>query len=156
MLTIYITILIFNLVVFFMKKKLSPLICSSCIYFAIFWAEISDRFTDRYNLYYFFYPNVIELQSFWILLGIYPAATMMIINWFPYQKSWIYKMGYILLWSLFSLFYEWLTLKSGILHYEHWKLWMSAIVYPIIYSALILHVYFLEWLNKKYNAGRQI
>jgi hypothetical protein len=155
MFTIYLSILIFNLVAIFMKKKLNPLLYYACIYFAVLWAEVSDRFADKYDLYYFFNPKIIEFQKFWILLGIYPAATMIIINWFPYRKSWKHKAVYILSWSLFSIFYEWLSLSSGFLHYNRWKLWQSTIVYPIIFSALILNVYFLKWMNRKFNHLKQ-
>jgi hypothetical protein len=155
MLNIYISVLIFNLVATFMKKKLSPLLFYACIYFAIFWAEVSDRFADKYKLYYFFNPKVIEVQTFWILLGIYPAATMIIINWFPYRKSWTRKAVYILAWSLFSTLYEWMSLRTGFLHYDYWKLWYSGIVYPFIFSALMFNVYLLNWMNRNYNTGNK-
>jgi hypothetical protein len=149
MLFLYISVIVFNLVAILMKKRLSSLEYYSSIFFGIFCAEISDRFADKYNLYCFFQPKVIEVQTFLILLGIYPAATMLIMNWFPYRKSWTNKALYILAWSLFSVFYEWLCIKNGFLHYVHWKLWYSALSYPFLYSGLMLNLYFIRWLNKK-------
>jgi hypothetical protein len=146
---LYISVIVFNFIAILMKKRLSSFEYYGLIFFGIFWAEISDRFADKYNLYYFFKPKVIEVQTFWILLGIYPAATMMIINWFPYRKTRTIKALYILAWSLFSVIYEWLFLKSGFLHYAHWKLWHSALSYPFLYSGLMLNLYFIRWLNKK-------
>jgi hypothetical protein len=149
MLTIYISVFIFNTAAFLMKKRLRAFEYYGSILFGIFCAEISDRFADRFDLYYFFNSKLIEVQTFWVLLGIYPAATMLIINWYPYKKTWFKKALYILAWSLFSTFYEWLSLKSGFLHYEHWKLWYSAILYPFLYSGLLLNLYFIRWLIKK-------
>jgi hypothetical protein len=149
MLTIYISVFIFNTVAFLMKKRLSPFEYYGSIFFGIFCAEISDRFADRFELYYFFKPKIIEFQTFWVLFGIYPAATLLIINGYPYKKSRIKKALYILAWSIFSTFYEWLSLKSGFLHYVHWKLWYSAILYPFLYTGLLLNLYFIRWLTKK-------
>jgi hypothetical protein len=146
---LYISVIVFNLVTILMKKRLSSFEYYGSIFFGVFCAEISDRFADKYNLYYFFNPKVIEVQTFWILLGIYPAATMMIINWFPYGKTWTIKVLYILAWSLFSVFFEWLFLKNGFLHNVHWKLWYSALSYPFLYSGLMLNLYFIRLLNKK-------
>jgi hypothetical protein len=149
MLTLCISVFVFNTLAILMLKHLSALEYYGSVFFGIFWAETSDRFADKYNLYYFFQPKLIEAQTFLILLGVYPAATMMIINWFPYRKSRTNKALYILAWSLFSVFYEWLSLKSGFLHYVHWKLWYSALSYPFLYSGLMFNLYFIRWLNKK-------
>ena len=149
MLTLYISVFVFNVVAIFMKKRLSSFEYYGSIFFGIFVAELTDRFTEWNNTYYFFKPSKIVLKSLWVMLGIYPAAIMLIINWYPYNKSWSKKVLYILAWSAFSTFFEWISLKSGYLHYTTWKLWYSAIMYPFMYSGLILNVYFIRWLNKK-------
>jgi hypothetical protein len=149
MLTLCISVFVFNTLAILMLKKISALEYYGSIFFGIFLADISDRFADKYNLYYFFQPKVVETQTFLILLGVYPAASMMIINWFPYRESRTNKALYILAWSLFSVIYEWLALESGFLHYVHWKLWYSALSYPFLYSGLMLNLYFIRWLNKK-------
>jgi hypothetical protein len=149
MLTLYISVFLFNVVAIFMKKRLAAIDYYCSIYFGAFWALLSDAFVDQYNMYYFFDPNVFEIETMWILFGIYPAAIMLIINWYPYKKSWIKKASYILAWSIFSSFYEWLSLKSGFLHYVQWKIWYSAILYPFLYAGLMLNLYFIHWLIKK-------
>jgi hypothetical protein len=146
---LYTTVVIFNLIAILMRKNLTPIEYYSTILFGLFNSEIADRFTDKYDAYYFFDPWFIELESLWVLLGIYPAAAMIIVNWFPYNGSKYKKLLYLLGWSVFSSFYEWLSLKAGFLHYHHWKLWYSAILYPFLYSTLFLNLRFVKWITQK-------
>ncbi|MBA2870234.1 hypothetical protein HNQ85_000492 [Anoxybacillus calidus] len=149
MVTLFISIFIFNLVAFLMKKKLSPYEYYSSILFSLFVSEFVDRFTDKYNWYYFFEPYFIEGKTLLVVFGIYPAATMLIINWYPYHGSKKAKILYLLLWSIFSTFYEWIALKANFLHHNKWNLWYSAILYPFLYGMLIWHLKFIHWLTSK-------
>lgn len=146
---LYISVIVFNLVAILMRKKLLPIEYYGTIFFGLFTAGLTDRFTDRYDMYFFFDPWFVEVESLWIMFGIYPAAAMMIVNWYPYNGSWYKKGLYLLAWSIFSTFYEWISLKAGFLHYHHWKLWYSAISYPFIYSLLLINLKFFRRLEKK-------
>jgi hypothetical protein len=61
MVTLYISVFVFSTLAILMKKHLSALEYYGSIYFGVFWAELSDRFADKYNYYYFFQPKVIEI-----------------------------------------------------------------------------------------------
>jgi hypothetical protein len=149
MILIYSTIVVFGTIAIFMRKKVTLTEFYGSVYFGVFWAMFSDLLVDKYDLYYFFKPKVFDLHTLWILLAIYPFAAMMIINWFPFHKSLLKMISYIVAWSIFSTFYEWLSLRSGILIYIHWKLWYSAVLYPFLYSGLILNHNFIRWIKKK-------
>jgi len=149
MLFLYCSILIFSAIAIFMKKKLQATIYYGSVCFGVFWAALSDFFVDHYKIYYFFKNDYTDFKTLLVLIGIYPFAAMIIVNWFPYNGSKIRMVVYIFAWSLFSTFYEWLSLQSGILHYEKWKLWHSAVLYPFLYTLLILNVYFIMWLRKR-------
>ncbi|MDP1442536.1 CBO0543 family protein [Priestia megaterium] len=146
---LYISVIIFNLIALRMKKKLEWIDYYASIFFGLFAAELADRFTDKYDMYGFFNPYFIEVKTLWVLLGIYPAATMMIINWYPYSRSWIKKIFYIIGWSIFSTFYEYLSLKAGFLYHHKWNLWYSAFSYPFLYAMLFLNLRFFHWLKEK-------
>src|SRR3982751_4100139 len=107
---LYVSIVLFNLAAFLMKKYLRPIEYYASIFWGLFSAELADRFTDKYNMYGFFEPYFIEAKSLLVILGIYPAATMLIINWYPFNRPFIYKFYYIFCWSFFSTLYEWLCL----------------------------------------------
>ncbi|MDE8563341.1 hypothetical protein PNH38_05495 [Anoxybacillus rupiensis] len=145
---LYFSIIVFNLIAIMMKKKLMRIEYYSCILFALFTSEIVDRFAEKYDLYGFFYPFMIEAKTLLVLFGIYPAASMLIINWYPYDGTWKKKSLYLLGWSIFSTFYEWLAVRVGFLYHHHWNLWYSAISYPFLYGMLLLQVSFFRRLSK--------
>jgi hypothetical protein len=146
---LYTSVVIFNLIAILMKKKLTPIEFYCTILFGLFNSEVADRFTDKYDAYWFFDPWFIELESLWVLFGIYPAAAMIIVNWYPYNGSIYKKLLYFLGLTVFSSFYEWLSLKAGFFHYHHWKLWYSVILYPFLYSTLFLNLWFVRWISHK-------
>jgi len=147
--TLWSTILLFNSIAFIMKKKINGYVYYTTIYFGLFFAVMFDKLTDKYKTYGFFQAGIIDPKELSVIFGIYPATAMMIINWFPYKRSFAYKTAYILGWSAFSTFYQWLATISGFFQPQNWKLWYSALLYPLIYGILILHVYFIHWLFKK-------
>jgi hypothetical protein len=51
---LYTTVVIFNLIAILMRKNLTPIEYYSTILFGLFNSEIADRFTDKYDAYYFF------------------------------------------------------------------------------------------------------
>lgn len=146
---LYVSIVVFNLAAFLMKKNLPPIEYYASIFWGLFTTEIADRYTDKYDLYYFFNPYFIEAKSLLVILGIYPAATMLILNWYPFNRPITKRFYYIICWSVFSIFYEWLCLESGFLHHKNWNMWLSAISYPFLYALLIGNLKFIRWLEHK-------
>jgi uncharacterized membrane protein YczE len=145
-----ITILIFNTVVILMKKRLKI----SEIYTTVTFGLLIDLLVDiyasfRFKAWGFFEVEKVEFSAMLIILGIYPAAAAMIINWYPYKSVWWLKLCYLLGWTVFSTAYEWLTLKVGILWYKNWSLYYSFLIYPFIYYILILHVRIYQWIKQK-------
>ncbi|AIE61752.1 CBO0543 family protein [Bacillus methanolicus] len=144
---LYVSIVVFNLTAFLMKKNLRPIEYYASIFWGLFCSEIADCFAYKYDMYGFFDPYFLDAKTLLIVLGIYPAATMLIINWYPFNRSFIIKFFYIIVWSVFSTFYEWLTLKMGYLYHHHWNLWLSAVSYPFLYAALLGNLKFIRWLE---------
>lgn len=146
---LYTSIILFNAAAFLMKKHLRGIEYYASIFWGLFFSNLADRFTDKYNMYGFFGSYFVDLKTLLIIFGIYPAATMLIINWFPFNRSIAKKIMYILFWSLFSILFEWLSIKAGFLYHHKWNLWLSAATYPIIYFLLIANVKFIHWLEKR-------
>ncbi|WP_248892961.1 hypothetical protein [Bacillus methanolicus] len=88
---LYVSIVVFNLTAFLVKKNLRPIEFYASILWGLFCSEIVDRITDKYDVYGFFEPYFIEPKTFLIVFGIYPAATILIINWYPFNRSFINK-----------------------------------------------------------------
>jgi len=132
-----------------MKKNLKPIIYYATVFFGLFWAKLSDSYAEKYQLYYLFDKGTIEYKTIILFLGVYPACAMMIINWFPYTKSIVRKMIYLMGWTIFSTFYEWVSLMNGIVHFVNWNIWYSALSYPPLYGMLILNIYFIKRLMRE-------
>ncbi|SEM22811.1 hypothetical protein SAMN05192533_101510 [Mesobacillus persicus] len=145
------SILIFNILVIKTRKRL-PI---TVIYSTTFFALCIQQYFDTYATYYFkawgfFMRDHADFASLLVKWGIYPAASILIINWYPYQSTKWKKFGYLMGWAVFSTVFEWASLKLGIHWHNNWNLFYSFMVYPVIYYVfLILHVKFFKWLRQK-------
>jgi hypothetical protein len=71
-----------------------------------------------------------------------PSAGIIFINFMPK------KMGmfciYVLAWTIFSVTFEWLSVKVGFLTYKGWDLKYSIPFYPVMSFFLRWHLYYLR------------
>jgi hypothetical protein len=56
---------------------------------------------------------------------------------------------YIVVWTSFSVFFEWLTLKAHVFTYKGWKLEYSIPVYLIVLSIYIVFFKFITYYNQR-------
>jgi hypothetical protein len=54
------------------------------------------------------------------------------------------KMWYVLGWTIYSVMYEWIFVESGLMYYNGWKLWYSALCYPFIIIVLAWNATFVR------------
>lgn len=114
--------------------KISELYTTSL--FAILMAFLADMYLDvKLDLYGFFQKGI-DWSYLPILLIDYSAANILFLRFFPYKKTIIKKMIYILGWSLGSLAFEQIALHTDLFYYNGWKWWSSAIAYPFLYFVL--------------------
>ncbi|WLD94513.1 CBO0543 family protein [Alkalihalobacillus sp. AL-G] len=147
------TIMLFNTIVFFMKKHLRISDIYTTVIFGLLVSALVDVFASfRLQAWGFFDPRMPDFKALLILLGIYPAAAAMIINWYPYDSARGSKLVYLIGWAIFSTGYEWLSLEVGMLWHKNWNLFYSFILYPFIYFMLIIHVR----IYRRMNEGRSI
>ncbi len=94
-----------------------------------------------FDLYYFGDNTTYEASGALFHLVTYPCGALLFLygydKWKLYGKK---TFWYILLWTGFSLFFEWLTLKNNDLHYTGWKLYYSIPTYPL--SAVLVIILF--------------
>ncbi|WP_442952691.1 CBO0543 family protein [Paenibacillus sp. Root444D2] len=110
--------------------------------------SISDIYLDLgLNLYGYFAPGV-EWLTLIPVFGLYPAFTIIYLNYFPFKSSLLKKCIYIILYSICATIFEWLSVKSGYFYYNHWKLWYSAIIYPGLLIILPFNLYILRRIIK--------
>jgi hypothetical protein len=145
MVYLIITILVFNIVVFLIPKRLSKIEIYSTIMFGIVF-ELLANITlglslDMYN----YFEKGVQWYDFPVIFGVFPALNVIIFNYFPFGKSILKKALYILGWSAFLVLYEWGAVNYGYFNYYNWKLWYSALCYPPILMILACN---LLWVKK--------
>ncbi|ANX12417.1 hypothetical protein ABE41_010385 [Fictibacillus arsenicus] len=90
-----------------------------------------------FKLYYFSDNRTYELSGALFHLLMYPCASLLFL--FGYDKWRFYgkkTVLYILFWTGFSIFFEWICVKNHALTYTGWKLYYSIPTYPL--SAILL------------------
>ena len=128
----------------FVPKRIPIIEIYTTALFATFLAALADLFLDiKFDLYGFFDKGV-DWEYIPIFIIIYPAWTFVLVNYYPYYKSFLSKLIYIVIWTLFTAFFEYIALQSNVFYYNGWKLVYSILCYPFIYFLLILNVRFIR------------
>jgi len=109
--------------------------------FNIFYVATIDYFflATPFKLYIYGDNSSYELSGALFHLFIYPCASILFL--YGYDKWELYKqkfVWYILFWTGFSIFFEWLSLKNHALTYTGWKLYYSIPFYPVTCVLLII------------------
>jgi len=109
---------------------------------------ITDIYLEfKFNLYWYFNPGI-DYITLWVVFWIYPSVNIIFLNFYPASKKFSTSLYYILGWTLFALAYEWTALNTGFFHYNGWKLWYSALIYPVLYSLLLINWKIIRWLHR--------
>ncbi len=137
---LYVSVLIFGLVLLFMPKKRTYFEFYTTSLFSTVLQLITDAYLElKYLLYWYFRPGV-DFETLWFVFWIYPAVNMIFLNFYPVGSGFLRKkLIYILGWCSFSILYECIAVKTGIFHYNGWKLWYSIPIYPFLYFLLIIN-----------------
>lgn len=132
----------------FIPKRITRLQNYGSILFVICLQMIVDLILDlKLNLYTYF--NVgFDYETFFFILGIYPPITILLVNTYPYESEGNIKAVHIIIWSCISLILEAIFLYLGLFQYINWHIYLSALSYPIIFSLVMLNVWFMRRLSK--------
>jgi hypothetical protein len=134
------SIIIFSGIAFFMPKRISKLEMYASSLFVLFLEYLANYIFDFIEEFYGYFKPGTDIKTFIVVVGIYPAINIIFLNYFPYKGKLFNKLIYILGVSLFSLFYEWLSLKSKYFYHSTWNLYFSLISYPILFVIIVLNL----------------
>lgn len=144
-----ISILILIILAVKIPKNMTRAEMYSTTFFATAFQMTTDMYLDvEYNLYTYFEKGA-DLTSFIPMFGLYPPASIILLNFFPYNKKMIVKLTYIVGWSIGLVIFEWLSIKSGYFHHFKWRLWYSFFCYLVIVPTLSLNLYIQRKLHQK-------
>lgn len=133
------SVVVLNLTVIFMPKKLSASELWTTALFASVFQLLADYYLDAKLHLYGYFTKEIDWLALIPMFGLYPAARSIFLNFYPESKSKVARIGYIVCWWAFCLVFEAASVKSGYFFYAKWKLWYSAICYPILLCVLLVH-----------------
>jgi hypothetical protein len=145
-----ISAILFPIIVFLMPKRIPRLYLYATTGIATYFQLLTDVFLHiELNWYGYFHqwPRS-EWQTMW-LIPLYLSIDPLFLNFYPYKRGKILILTYILGWSLFSVTYEWLFSRMGVFYHNEWKLYDSAITYPILFVLLRLQLALVIKLNQK-------
>lgn len=146
------TVIVLNAVFWYMPKQLTAIEIFSTCMFALVFELIVNIYLDLKLDWYGYFKKGVQWGSMIAIFGIYPAANTIFLNYYQYMEKVKQKFWYIIGCSVLAVVYEWLAEKSGYFYYHQWKLWYSAILYPIIFFILVLVFKFVrKLLHRQYE-----
>lgn len=140
MVYVFVFFVLLNIVSFSVPKNLSRNEVYTTSFFAYAFGLTTDVVFDlHYDLYGYLSPGFQWLSMLGIIMY-FPSTSFLFLNFFPIHKRMRSKISYILVWSIFSVVIEWLILQTDYFYYNGWKLWYSAILYPLIFLILVCNL----------------
>jgi hypothetical protein len=140
------TVIILSL--FYLIRKYFPFVIVMIIWLCnVVYVATIDYFllATPFKLYIFGDNPTYELSGALFHFFMYPCASIIFL--FIYDKFELYgkkTAWYILFWTGFALFFEWLSVKNHALTYTGWKLYYSIPFYPITSILLIMLFRFIK------------
>ena len=145
---IIIIFIIFNIIAFVIPKNINKIEIYATCFFAFSYGLITDIILDlHYHLYGYIHKGF-DWGGLLSTFLYFPSISYLFLNFFPFKKRLLHKIYYVLVWSIFSIVFEWFTLKTGFFYYNEWKIWYSGLLYPLIFSSLVLNMKFIKRINQ--------
>ncbi|MEH7505915.1 hypothetical protein V7152_28845 [Neobacillus drentensis] len=152
MIGLFIAIISFNYFAFKKNKRLTANQIVHIWTFTIAFQVLFDLFIEfKYHGYWYF-DREIDWAGLLPHLFLVPAANMIFLNWFPHKSKVTKQIIHIILFVVFILIYEIITLLPapwGYFHYGWWKLWHAAIINPVLLLILLAYYKWVCKLEKK-------
>ena len=129
------------------RKHFPPVIVIMMWVFTNVFVASIDYFllSTPFKLYYFGDNPTYEPVSSLLHLIIYPSGSILFL--FGYDKWQLYgikTVWYVLFWTAFSVFFEWLCVINKALTYTGWKLFYSIPTYPFAAALLLVLFHFTK------------
>lgn len=106
-------------------------------WFAMSFELLANCYIDlKYDLYGFFDKGP-SWATLVLIFGLYPAGNAIILNFYPYHKPWVAKMLYVVIIDVLCIVFEQVSIWSGVMYYNGWTWWYSALSYLVIIPVLV-------------------
>lgn len=144
-----VSILVINGVAILVPKRLTLLeIYITTIFVLLFQTTLDTVLDLKYDLYGYFSKGL-DLESYIVFFGLYPAASVLILNYFPFHKPMKSRVLYMLAVTALCSLFEWVSEKTGYYYYHNWSIFLSILCYPASISTLVWNLWFVRKLSKR-------
>ncbi|MDC3413582.1 CBO0543 family protein [Terrihalobacillus insolitus] len=144
MVFLLISVIFSNVVAYIVPKHMTRIEVYSTALFSLSLGLTVDMVLDVYLNVYGYLEEGFQFTGLVTNVGLFPAMGILFLNFYPAQKGLFKKTFYFIMWTAFSLLYEWAALISGFFHHSGWNLWYSAFTYPLLLWLLLLHRCFIQ------------
>jgi uncharacterized protein YcfL len=142
MIGLFLAVIVFNLIAFKTNKNLSRKQIAHIWSFTTAFQMSVDTYVDvKYHAYWYFTKGI----DWWALPAntiLLPPVNMMFLNWYPFKKSIMKQIRYVIYGVFILIVYEVFTLLPkpwGYFYYGWWNLGYSVIVDPLLLLILVFY-----------------
>ncbi|GKU81861.1 hypothetical protein [Niallia sp. NCCP-28] len=151
---VYISIFILVFLSIIVPKRISMIEIYATSFFAYSFGITTDIILNFKYDWYGYGEEGAQIYTTICLILVYFSINILYLNFFPFSLKALHKTLYILLWTLLSIAYEAFIVHTHMFYYNEWKLWYSAILYPIIFSILIGNLILVKKLLLKFKQNQ--
>jgi hypothetical protein len=146
------SVIIFNFIAYKVNKRLTLSQIVQIWTFTIAFQMLFDLIVEfKYHSYWYFSRGV-DWSGLIPRILLIPPVNIIFLNYFPFTKSTLKKLFYVVVFVVFIGLYELATLLPepwGYLNYGWWKIWYSLLMDPILLSCLLLFYKFIIWVENR-------
>lgn len=143
---VYIASLIFAIVAYIIPKKMKLYEIYATSLFATLFGLLVDTVLAVKYKFYVLDKSGIQIPPLIGQVILYWSTSIILLNFFPFGKQIKWKVVYILCFTLLTVAFEFISFKIGLIKYNEWNIWYSALSYPFLIYFLVLHYKFFQWL----------
>ena len=133
--------------IFRLPRRLSSVTITIIWTFNVFLALLADITISikPYDLYSTIDHNTHELFDVLLHFVTYPTLPYFVVNFYQYKKpKGLKHFFYIIFWAIVAIAIEWFSAKFHVFTYTGWKLYLSFLVYFVVFAANIWLSNFIE------------
>lgn len=134
-------------IVLMIRKHFSPVVFMMIWIYSMTFVESVDYALagSPFQIYYCADNKTYEPVAALIHVFLYPSFSFFFLYFYEKWRLHGKKLGLsIFIWTVFSIFFEWLNIKNGVFTYTGWKLYWSIPVYPISILLLLKVNHFIK------------
>jgi VanZ family protein len=132
---------------FILPRRLSAVTITIIWTFNVFLALLADITISvkPYDFYFTIDHKTHELFDVLLHFATYPTLSYFVVNFYQHNKpKGLNYLSYIIFWAVAAIAIEWISLKFHVFTYTGWKLYLSFLVYLVVFAANIWLSNFVE------------